>query len=52
MHAAFVQPSVPVLHIEGGVATLTLNRPAQRNRLENADLKHGGPAQAGVLLGL
>ena len=39
MHAAFAQPSVPVLHIEGGVATLTLNRPAQRNRLENADLK-------------
>jgi enoyl-CoA hydratase/carnithine racemase len=26
------------LHIEGGVATITLNRPAQRNRLENADL--------------
>jgi enoyl-CoA hydratase/carnithine racemase len=39
MHAAVAQPSVPVLHIEGGVATLTLNRPAQRNRLENADLK-------------
>ena len=32
-------PSVPVLHIKGGVATLTLNRPAQRNRLENGDLK-------------
>jgi enoyl-CoA hydratase/carnithine racemase len=32
-------PSAPVLHIEGGVATITLNRPAQRNRLENADLK-------------
>lgn len=31
--------SLPVLHIDGGVATLTLNRPAQRNRLENADLK-------------
>ena len=31
--------SAPVLHISGGVATITLNRPAQRNRLENADLK-------------
>ena len=31
--------STPTLHIEGGVATITLNRPAQRNRLENADLK-------------
>lgn len=39
MNAAFAQPSAPVLHTEGGVATLTLNRPAQRNRLENADLK-------------
>ncbi|MFY7980495.1 MAG: enoyl-CoA hydratase/isomerase family protein [Limnohabitans sp.] len=39
MHAAFAQPSAPVLLTEGGVATLTLNRPAQRNRLENADLK-------------
>ena len=28
----------PTLHIAAGVATLTLNRPAQRNRLENADL--------------
>jgi enoyl-CoA hydratase/carnithine racemase len=27
------------LHIEGGVASITLNRPAQRNRLENGDLK-------------
>ena len=25
--------------MEGGVATITLNRPAQRNRLENGDLK-------------
>jgi enoyl-CoA hydratase/carnithine racemase len=33
------QPSAPALHIEGGVATITLNRPAQRNRLENGDLK-------------
>lgn len=32
-------PSSPVLHIDGGVATLTLNRPAQRNRLENNDLQ-------------
>jgi enoyl-CoA hydratase/carnithine racemase len=31
--------STPTLHIEGGVATITLNRPVQRNRLENADLK-------------
>lgn len=30
--------SAPVLHIEGPVATLTLNRPGQRNRLENGDL--------------
>lgn len=28
----------PLLHIADGVATLTLNRPAQRNRLENTDL--------------
>jgi len=28
----------PTLHIAAGVATLTLNRPAQRNRLENTDL--------------
>lgn len=32
-------PSAPALHIVGGVATITLNRPAQRNRLENGDLK-------------
>ena len=30
--------TAPLLHIADGVATLTLNRPAQRNRLENADL--------------
>jgi len=30
--------SAPLLHIADGVATLTLNRPAQRNRLENSDL--------------
>ena len=31
-------PSTPVLSIDGAVATLTLNRPAHRNRLEDADL--------------
>lgn len=30
--------STPLLAIDGAVATLTLNRPAQRNRLEDADL--------------
>ena len=30
--------SAPLLHIADGVATITLNRPAQRNRLENTDL--------------
>ena len=30
--------SSPLLHIADGVATITLNRPAQRNRLENMDL--------------
>ena len=30
--------SPPTLHIADGVATITLSRPAQRNRLENADL--------------
>jgi len=39
MSSEFAQASAPVLQIEGGVATLTLNRPAQRNRLENSDLK-------------
>jgi enoyl-CoA hydratase/carnithine racemase len=39
MSTASALASVPVLHIEGAVATITLNRPAQRNRLENADLK-------------
>jgi enoyl-CoA hydratase/carnithine racemase len=39
MSSAFAQASAPVLQIECGVATLTLNRPAQRNRLENGDLK-------------
>lgn len=32
-------PSAPVLHISEGIATITLNRPAQRNRLENEDLQ-------------
>ena len=31
-------PSTPRTAIEGGVATITLNRPAHRNRLEDADL--------------
>ncbi len=31
--------SPPVIHIAGGIATITLNRPAQRNRLENEDLQ-------------
>ena len=39
MSPAFAQASVPILQIEGGVASITLNRPAQRNRLENGDLK-------------
>jgi len=33
-----LSPSTPVLSIDGAVATLTLNRPAHRNRLEDADL--------------
>lgn len=32
-------PSAPVLSMNGGVATLTLNRPAHRNRLEAGDLR-------------
>lgn len=32
------QSSPPRLHIHEGVATVTLNRPLQRNRLENSDL--------------
>ena len=39
MPDVFAQPSAPVLAIEGGVATITLNRPAQRNKLENGDLQ-------------
>lgn len=33
-----IAPGAPLLHINDGVATITLNRPAQRNRLENDDL--------------
>jgi enoyl-CoA hydratase/carnithine racemase len=32
-------PSCPVLMVEGHVATITLNRPAHRNRLHNDDLR-------------
>lgn len=39
MSHALAHPSAPVLHVENGVATITLNRPALRNRLENGDLK-------------
>lgn len=33
------EPSAPVLSVDGGVATLTLNRTAHRNRLEAGDLR-------------
>ena len=39
MTSAFEHASPPVLHIDNGVGTITLNRPARRNRLENGDLK-------------
>ena len=39
MSNALAQPSAPVLAIEAGVATITLNRPARRNKLENGDLQ-------------
>jgi enoyl-CoA hydratase/carnithine racemase len=32
-------PSAPVLTVAGGIASLTLNRPAHRNRLEEGDLR-------------
>jgi len=32
-------PSAPLLNVQNGVATITLNRPAHRNRLENDDLR-------------
>ena len=34
-----VPPSVPLLSVAGAVATITLNRPAHRNRLEDDDLQ-------------
>ena len=37
-HASLNSPSTPVLAVRDGVATITLNRPAHRNRLEDADL--------------
>ena len=38
--APFTAASIPVLTLAaGGIATITLNRPAHRNRLEDADLK-------------
>ena len=39
MSDVFAQPSAPVLQMANGVATITLNRPAQRNKLENGDLQ-------------
>lgn len=39
MTSSSTAPTPPQLAIEGGVATITLNRPAQRNRLENKDLQ-------------
>jgi enoyl-CoA hydratase/carnithine racemase len=33
------ESSTPLLTVSGGVATITLNRPAHRNRLENRDLR-------------
>ena len=39
MSKVLLQPSAPVLAIGAGVATITLNRPAQRNKLENGDLQ-------------
>lgn len=38
MTDCFALPSAPVLTLSGRVATLTLNRPAQRNRLDMGDL--------------
>ena len=32
------EPSAPVLSVDAGVASVTLNRPAHRNRLEDGDL--------------
>jgi enoyl-CoA hydratase/carnithine racemase len=37
--ARVLAPSTPLLVVTDGVATITLNRPAHRNRLEDADLQ-------------
>lgn len=37
--AAWPEASVPVLQVVGAVATITLNRPAHRNRLQDEDLQ-------------
>ncbi len=34
-----IAPSSPLLTVQDGVATITLNRPAQRNRLDDGDLR-------------
>lgn len=34
-----IPSTLPLLTLDGGVATITLNRPAHRNRLENRDLR-------------
>ena len=39
MSASHHESSTPLLAVAGGVATITLNRPAHRNRLENRDLR-------------
>jgi enoyl-CoA hydratase/carnithine racemase len=39
MSSVFEPSGAPILQIAGGVATITLNRPAQRNKLENGDLQ-------------
>ena len=39
MSDLFSAPNSPVLQLQKGVATITLNRPAHRNRLENNDLR-------------
>ena len=39
MPDTLLTPGSPDLRIADGVATITLNRPAQRNRLENKDLE-------------
>ena len=38
-HPIHSEPSTPLLTVQDGVATILLNRPAHRNRLEDADLK-------------